>query len=135
VPGAREGYHSGTSFAAPFVTSVMAVLPKDKLGAPKDEILDALTYADLSEHGRDPAMGEALFWRRRPVPRQTRPLQALHDSRERHLSRYRHPAFIAAVSSFRPRASRSMISSTIVSMAGVPAPPASPGRPMPLDGT
>jgi hypothetical protein len=41
----------------PFVTSVMAVLPKDKLGAPKDEILNALTYADLGEHGRDPVYG------------------------------------------------------------------------------
>jgi Subtilase family len=61
VPGAREGYHSGTSFAAPFVTSVMAVLPRDKLAAPKDEILDSLKFEDLGEHGRDPVYGRGLL--------------------------------------------------------------------------
>src|SRR5262249_23076612 len=35
VPPAREGYYSGTSFAAPFVTAVLAILPPENLKPPQ----------------------------------------------------------------------------------------------------
>ncbi len=61
VPGAREGYHSGTSFAAPFVTGVLAVLPREKLSAPKEEIFTGLSFLDLGAPGRDPVYGRGLL--------------------------------------------------------------------------
>jgi subtilisin family serine protease len=61
VPGRREGYHSGTSFAAPFVTGVLAVLPRDNLRLPKEELLESLQFVDLGISGRDPVYGRGLL--------------------------------------------------------------------------
>ncbi|HZV20499.1 MAG TPA: S8 family serine peptidase, partial [Hyphomicrobiales bacterium] len=61
VPQAQAGYLSGTSFAAPFATAVMSILPDDRLGLPKDELLDSLTFIDLGESGRDPVYGRGLL--------------------------------------------------------------------------
>ena len=61
VPGAREGYHSGTSFAAPFVTAVLAALPQNALQGSKDQFLDRLKIVDLGPPGRDPIYGRGLI--------------------------------------------------------------------------
>ncbi len=61
VPGGQEGYHSGTSFAAPYVTGILAVLPRDKLVPPKEPLLDGLPVVDLGSEGRDPVYGRGLL--------------------------------------------------------------------------
>jgi hypothetical protein len=59
APGGREGYHSGTSFAAPHVTAVVAVQPRENLQN-KQEVLEKMSIEDLSGHGRDPVYGRGL---------------------------------------------------------------------------
>lgn len=61
VPGKKEGYHSGTSFAAPFVTSILSILPPERLVRPKEELLDSLQVVDLGPAGRDPIYGRGLL--------------------------------------------------------------------------
>ncbi len=61
VPGAREGYHSGTSFAAPHVTGILALLPRDSLIGNKNDLLDSLPFQDLGAQGRDPVYGRGLL--------------------------------------------------------------------------
>ncbi len=74
VPGAREGYHTGTSFAAPHVTAVLAVEARDALKNEvsqsedplydkndKNAILAASRVQDLGELGRDPIYGRGLL--------------------------------------------------------------------------
>jgi subtilisin family serine protease len=61
VPSGREGYHSGTSFAAPFVTAVLAVEPRDALNQEKSALLDSLPVRDLGNEGRDPIYGRGLL--------------------------------------------------------------------------
>lgn len=60
VPGAREGYYSGTSFAAPFVTALVATIYKQRPIAAKEQLLDRLEYDDLGIPGRDSTYGRGL---------------------------------------------------------------------------
>jgi subtilisin family serine protease len=61
VPGGREGYHTGTSFAAPHVTAVLAVEQRDAPVQDKAALLDSMHFRDLSEHGRDEIYGRGLL--------------------------------------------------------------------------
>lgn len=61
VPNGREGYHSGTSFAAPYVTAVLATIIKDLPRAQKDQLLEQLSIVDLGPPGRDPIYGRGLL--------------------------------------------------------------------------
>jgi hypothetical protein len=61
VPGGREGFHSGTSFAAPHVTGILALLPRETLGRRKNELLASLPVTDLGSPGRDPIYGRGLL--------------------------------------------------------------------------
>lgn len=61
APGGQSAYHSGTSFAVPHATAVIASIyeglgTKSKAGA-----LAALTYVDLGQPGRDPIFGRGLL--------------------------------------------------------------------------
>jgi subtilisin family serine protease len=60
-PDSREGYRSGTSFASPFVTAVLAILPPDMLKPPKENLFEQLRTADLGPPGRDPVYGRGLL--------------------------------------------------------------------------
>jgi hypothetical protein len=60
VPNALEGFQSGTSFAAPYVTAIVAAVLKDLQGKAKQEVLRALTIRDLGQAGRDPVYGHGL---------------------------------------------------------------------------
>jgi hypothetical protein len=60
-PDSREGYRSGTSFASPFVTAVLAILPPDMLKSPKERLFEQLRTADLGAPGRDPVYGRGLL--------------------------------------------------------------------------
>ncbi len=60
-PESREGYRSGTSFASPFVTGVLAIYPPDVLRAPKDTLLEHVNITDLGPPGRDPIYGRGLL--------------------------------------------------------------------------
>jgi hypothetical protein len=61
VPGAREGYHSGTSFAAPHATGVLALMPRESLTGNKNDLLDSASVVDLGAPGRDPVYGRGLL--------------------------------------------------------------------------
>ncbi len=61
VPDARQGYHSGTSFAAPYVTGVLAAAYRNTARARKEELLDRLSVVDLGPPGRDPIYGRGLL--------------------------------------------------------------------------
>ena len=60
-PEAREGYRSGTSFASPFVTGILAIYPAEALRGSKDAILEHVNIADLGPPGRDPIYGRGLL--------------------------------------------------------------------------
>lgn len=61
LPGSKEGYHSGTSFATPYVTaSLAAVYPKLAVKT-QAEALKLIQYKDLGEPGRDPIYGQGLL--------------------------------------------------------------------------
>ena len=60
-PDDKEGYRSGTSFAAPFVTGVLAVYPPDVLHSPKNSLLERVNITDLGPPGRDPIYGRGLL--------------------------------------------------------------------------
>ncbi len=61
LPGGREGYRTGTSFAAPFFTGIVATLPMARAGVhSKAELLGRLSYRDLGSPGRDPVFGRGL---------------------------------------------------------------------------
>jgi subtilisin family serine protease len=61
APDKRAGYHSGTSFAAPHVTAVLAVEPPESLKQGKADLLDNLAVMDLGQEGRDPIYGRGLL--------------------------------------------------------------------------
>jgi len=60
VPSAREGYHTGTSFAVPFVTASLAALYNSG-HSNKQELLDRLAVIDLGPTGHDPIYGRGLM--------------------------------------------------------------------------
>jgi hypothetical protein len=61
VPGSREGYYSGTSFAAPHVTAIVATIYDGGPRHSKDELLDRLQVRDLGTIGHDPIYGRGLL--------------------------------------------------------------------------
>ncbi len=61
VPGGLQGYHSGTSFAAPHVTAILALMPREDFAKNKNDILDGLPVVDLGSPGRDPIYGRGLL--------------------------------------------------------------------------
>jgi Subtilase family len=61
VPNAEEGLHTGTSFAVPYVTAILAAAYRgDGRAQRKDEMLNALAIVDLGPAGRDPIYGRGL---------------------------------------------------------------------------
>lgn len=60
VPGGREGYYTGTSFAAPFVTALVSTMYGKSASRQKEQILRQLRYDDLGAPGRDPVYGRGL---------------------------------------------------------------------------
>lgn len=62
VPGSREGFHTGTSFAAPYVAAMLATVYEDARHARnKEELLNRLEMVDLGPPGRDPIYGRGLM--------------------------------------------------------------------------
>lgn len=60
LPGSLEGYQSGTSFAAPHVTAIVAAVHGRARDKSKEGILRALTIRDLGPAGRDRIYGRGL---------------------------------------------------------------------------
>jgi subtilisin family serine protease len=62
IPKAREGYRSGTSFAAPFATAVLALQSPETWGKPKDAQLDNLKFVHLGrQKDRNTIFGRGLL--------------------------------------------------------------------------
>lgn len=60
-PGGRGAYHSGTSFAVPYVTAVLATAYKGLVVKNKAEFMRKASVLDLGEPGRDPIYGRGLL--------------------------------------------------------------------------
>ncbi len=61
LPEGRQGYRTGTSFATPFMTGLLAAMPAVRKGASnKAEMLSRISFQDLGEPGRDDIYGEGL---------------------------------------------------------------------------
>ena len=61
LPGGRGAYHSGTSFAVPYVTAVLATAYKGLATKTKASFLKQATVLDLGAPGRDPVYGQGLL--------------------------------------------------------------------------
>lgn len=61
LPGGRGTYHSGTSFAVPYVTAVLATAYRGLAVKNKNEFLKRASVLDLGEPGRDPIYGRGLL--------------------------------------------------------------------------
>jgi Subtilase family len=60
-PGAMEGFHSGTSFATPYVTATLAALYPQLAVKSHGEVLRTISYRDLGAPGPDPIFGQGLI--------------------------------------------------------------------------
>ncbi len=60
LPGSKAGYQSGTSFAVPYVTAVIASIYKQYGPMSKEQILRHITTRDLGAPGRDRIYGRGL---------------------------------------------------------------------------
>ena len=77
LPNGQAGYHSGTSFAVPYVTAVLATVYKDLPIKTKAGFLKQANIDDLGAPGPDPIYGQGLLMAplscrpdARPVPAQ-----------------------------------------------------------------
>jgi len=72
-PTAAGSYHTGTSFAAPFVTAAVAARLANGAAADADRIVDWLgkTAIDLGQPGKDPVFGRGLIQFANPCSQQT----------------------------------------------------------------
>ncbi len=61
LPGAQHGYHSGTSFATPYVTASLAAIYSRIGGQKPDAVMAQLQYRDLGDAGADPVYGRGLL--------------------------------------------------------------------------
>lgn len=61
LPEAKAGYHSGTSFAVPYVTATLAALYRQLPRADKGEALRHVAIKDLGAPGRDRVYGAGLL--------------------------------------------------------------------------
>jgi hypothetical protein len=62
MPDGKEGYRTGTSFAAPYATAVLALLQPDLLRAPEIELLKVVKTVNLGPPGeRNPIYGRGLL--------------------------------------------------------------------------
>jgi hypothetical protein len=61
LPDAKQGYRTGTSFAAPFVTAILATGAVHAANnAPKPQLLKQIAMHDLGPPGNDPIFGAGL---------------------------------------------------------------------------
>jgi subtilisin family serine protease len=61
MPGSREGYRSGTSFAAPFATAVLALEPEEVLSASEDAVLRHVRTVSPGNSARNPIYGRGVL--------------------------------------------------------------------------
>ena len=61
LPNGKQGLRTGTSFAAPFVTAILAArMPRWQAAIDKGDVLTSVRIADLGPPGRDPIYGAGL---------------------------------------------------------------------------
>ena len=61
APNGKETYRSGTSFATPFATAVLALMKGDALHGPKAALLDRFKTVSLGPDGRNSTYGRGLL--------------------------------------------------------------------------
>lgn len=60
LPDARQGFHSGTSFATPYITATLATMVARYPRANAASLLQKLSFQDLGDPGPDPVYGMGL---------------------------------------------------------------------------
>ncbi len=80
VPDAKEGYRSGTSFAAPFVTAVLALRKPESLGTSKAHALSHLQTVALGSGGASRSFGRGLLQAPSRCPGEPTPVSQLAPS-------------------------------------------------------
>lgn len=60
LPGARQGFHSGTSFATPYITAILATVMARSSSTIPSDLLRRLDVQDLGDPGPDPIYGKGL---------------------------------------------------------------------------
>ena len=61
LPDGREGYRTGTSFATPFATAVLALQRSTTISEPEEQLLDNLKTIPLGTGERNPIYGRGLL--------------------------------------------------------------------------
>jgi Subtilase family len=61
LPGAQGGYHSGTSFATPYVTAALAAIYPRLTAKTQAAALQQISFKDLGAPGPDPIYGQGLL--------------------------------------------------------------------------
>jgi hypothetical protein len=61
LPKSKAGYLSGTSFAAPFMTAMLAIQRPETLRLPTDDLLDQVRTVKLDAGGRSQTYGRGLL--------------------------------------------------------------------------
>jgi hypothetical protein len=61
LPNGGEGYRTGTSFAVPFATAVLALQRPDVMAEPEEKLLDNLRTVPLGGGERNPVYGRGLL--------------------------------------------------------------------------
>ncbi|HKJ62420.1 MAG TPA: S8 family serine peptidase [Hyphomicrobiales bacterium] len=61
LPNSREGYLSGTSFAVPFMTAMLAIQRQETLHLLKDELLSQMKITPLEAGGQNRTFGRGLL--------------------------------------------------------------------------
>jgi subtilisin family serine protease len=61
LPQSKAGYMSGTSFAAPFVTAMLAIQRAETLRLPTDDLLDQVRTVTLEAGKRSQTYGRGLL--------------------------------------------------------------------------
>ncbi len=96
MPNAREGYRSGTSFAVPFATAVLALQPENRLSGPKKDLLAHVKTIDLGTSGRESIYGRGLLRAPTSCPMTDEDISYLTTSADRQTPRplFFFPAFV-----------------------------------------
>lgn len=113
MPGKQQGLQTGTSFAVPFATAIVAVMHSSLPGTDRATVLNSLKTMDLGRKGKDPIYGTGLI----KAPSSCQRAPALSASAQSG----RYALFNAADNGWRATSTNTATSTTSISTAGTSA--------------